>query len=76
VNHPQAIQEILTNDRNKFAALGELKQNCATRNQGLFSLHAGWRSPQTAATTCDATFHGERMRVYGQLISNLTEKSL
>ncbi|OKH45086.1 cytochrome P450 [Calothrix sp. HK-06] len=74
VNHPRAIQEILTNDRKKFAALGEANRIL----QPLLGDHAilmlsGNRHKRRRQLLMPS-FHGERMRAYGELICNLTEK--
>lgn len=74
VNDPQAIQEILTNDRKKFAALGN--ENKILRpllgNYSVVMLE-GDRHRQRRQLVMPS-FHGDRMRAYGQLITNLTEK--
>jgi len=76
VNHPQAIQEILTNDRNKFAALGELNKIMQPflGNYSLLMLDGDRHKRQRQLMM--PSFHGERMQVYGQIITNLTEKIL
>ncbi|NEU73481.1 cytochrome P450 [Hassallia byssoidea VB512170] len=73
VNHPQTIQEILT-DRKKFAALGEANRivQPIIGDYSVFMLD-GDRHKHRRQLVMPA-FHGERMRAYGQLISNLTEK--
>ncbi|MBD2447314.1 cytochrome P450 [Nostoc sp. FACHB-152] len=74
VNHPQAIQELLTNDRKKFAALG--KENRILQpllgNYSIVMLE-GDRHKQRRQLVMPS-FHGDRMRAYGQLIINLAEK--
>jgi len=76
VNHPQAIQEILTNDRNKFAALGELNKIMQPflGNYSLLMLDGDRHKRQRQLMM--PSFHGERMQVYGQIITNLTEQIL
>ena len=74
VNHPQAIQEVLTNDRKQFAALG--KQNRILQPLlGDYSVIMidGDRHRRRRQLVMPS-FHGERMRAYGQIICNLTEK--
>ena len=74
VNHPQAIQEVLTNDRKRFAAIG--KQNRIRQPLiGDYSVIMidGDRHRRRRQLVMPS-FHGERMRAYGQLICNLTEK--
>ncbi len=74
VQHPQAIQEILTNDRKKFAALSE-ENKILLPIIGDYSviMLEGDRHKQRRQLLMPP-FHGERMRAYGQLICNLTEK--
>ncbi|MBW4568904.1 MAG: cytochrome P450 [Tolypothrix carrinoi HA7290-LM1] len=76
VNHPQAIQEILTNDRKKFAALGELNKIMQpfVGNYSLLMLDGDRHKRQRQLMM--PSFHGERMQAYGQIITNLTEKIL
>ncbi len=74
VNHPQGIQEIFTNDKKKFAALGKLNGilHPLIGDNSLFMLD-GDRHKQHRQILMPP-FHGERMRTYGELIPNLTEK--
>jgi unspecific monooxygenase len=74
VNHPQAIQEIFTNDRKQFAAPSEVNKilrplvgnHSVVMQEG--DIHRQRRQLLLPP------FHGERMRAYGQLIVNLTKK--
>jgi cytochrome P450 len=73
VHHPQAIQQILTNDRKEFAALG--------RENGILAPLVG----NSAVVMLDGDrhrrrrqllmppFHGDRMRAYSELVQTLTE---
>ncbi len=74
VNHPQAIQEILTNDRKLFSAPGELNQILAPAvgNYSIFMLDGDRHRRRRQLLM--PPFHGDRMRVYGQLIRQLTEE--
>ncbi|RCJ18652.1 cytochrome P450 [Nostoc sp. ATCC 43529] len=74
VNHPQAIQEILTNDRKKFVAVGEANKIVAplVGERSLF-LKDGIPHKQKRQLVMPA-FHGERMQAYGQQIYNLSTK--
>jgi cytochrome P450 family 110 len=65
VNEPQAIQEILTNDRKKFTAPGELNSllRPLTGDYSVFMLDSD-RHRQRRQLVMPA-FHGERMRGYG-----------
>ncbi|OUL19622.1 cytochrome P450 [Nostoc sp. RF31YmG] len=76
VNHPQAIQEILINDRKKFAAL-------STKNKILQPLIGDYSvimldgdRHKRRRQMVMPSFHGDRMRSYGQIISKITEKVL
>ncbi|MBW4645421.1 MAG: cytochrome P450 [Goleter apudmare HA4340-LM2] len=85
VNHPQSIQEILTNDtsgsalragRKKFAAPG--KQNKILEPLlGSYSIIMldGDRHRRRRQLVMPS-FHGDRMRAYGELICELTEQVL
>ncbi|MBW4555377.1 MAG: cytochrome P450 [Trichormus sp. ATA11-4-KO1] len=74
VNHPQAVQEILTNDRKKFAALGENNKilKPLVGDYSVFMLE-GDRHRQRRQLVMPS-FHGDRMRNYGELIRSITEK--
>jgi cytochrome P450 family 110 len=74
VQHPQAIQEILTNDRKKFAALGGENRILlpVVGNNSLFLLEGERHRRQRQLLM--PPFHGERMRAYGELIRHLTQK--
>lgn len=74
VSHPQAIQEILGNDRKKFVAVGNINK-IGEPLVGEYSLPLleGTHHKQQRQLLMPA-FHGERMRVYGQLISSLCTK--
>ena len=74
VNHPQAIQEVLTNDRKKFAAQGAPNKilQPLVGNYSVMMLEGDRHKRRRQLLM--PPFHGERMRAYGQLICNLTEK--
>ncbi|WP_392536068.1 cytochrome P450 [Nostoc sp. C117] len=74
VNHPQAIQEILTNDRKKFVAIGDTNRivEPLVGEYSIFLLE-GNRHKQQRQLVMPA-FHGERMRAYGQLMCSLCTK--
>ncbi|MBW4559795.1 MAG: cytochrome P450 [Mojavia pulchra JT2-VF2] len=74
VNDPQGIQEVLTNDRKKYAALGE-KNKLLQPIVGDYSILMldGDRHRRRRQLVMPS-FHGDRMRVYGKQICNLTEK--
>ncbi|MDZ4871534.1 MAG: putative cytochrome P450 135B1 [Chroococcidiopsis cubana SAG 39.79] len=74
IHHPQAIQEILTSDRKKFAASGELNRilQPLTGDHSVFMLESLCHKRRRQLLT--PPFHGERMQAYSQLICNLTQK--
>lgn len=73
VNHPQAIQEIYTNDRKKFTAPGD-ENTTVEPLVGEYSvmLLDGDRHKRERQLLMPQ-FHGERMQVYGELICKITE---
>ena len=74
VNHPEAIKQILTNDRTKLLASG--KENGILKPLlGSYSitLLEGDRHKKRRKLLLPP-FHRERMQVYGNLICNLTEQ--
>jgi unspecific monooxygenase len=74
VNHPQAIQEILTNDRKKFAALGNENRILQPLIGDYSMVMLDGDRHKRRRQLVMPSFHGERMRVYGQLICDLSEK--
>ncbi|MBG1266112.1 cytochrome P450 [Nostoc sp. WHI] len=74
VNHPQAIEEILTNDRKKFTAVGKLNEIAQPflGNYSVLMLDGDRHKHQRQLVT--PSFHGERMQAYGKLICNASEK--
>lgn len=74
VNHPQGVQEILTNDRKKFTAPG--KDNRILQplvgDYSIFMLDGDRHRKRRQLVM--PSFHGDRMRAYGGLIRDLTEK--
>jgi unspecific monooxygenase len=76
VDHPGAIQKILTNDQRKiFSAPGELNEIIAPLigDQSLIML-SGDRHRRRRQLLMPP-FHGDRMRSYGDLIVKLTEEA-
>ncbi|GAX35834.1 cytochrome P450 [Nodularia sp. NIES-3585] len=73
VNHPHAVQEILTNDRKTFFAGG--KENRILRplvgNYSTFMLDGDRHRKRRQLVM--PSFHGDRMRSYGELITQITE---
>lgn len=74
VHHPQALQEILTNDRKKLFASGE-ENKILTPLVGDFSVMMldGDRHRKRRQLVMPS-FHGDRMRSYSQAITEITEK--
>jgi cytochrome P450 family 110 len=74
VHHPQGIQEIFTSDRKKFAALSQ--ENKILRpligDSSVIMLDGDRHKRQRQLLM--PPFHGERMRAYGEIIVNITEK--
>ena len=72
VNQPQAIQEILTNDRKTFLAPGSTNRILTPLlgESGVIMLDGNRHKRRRQLLM--PPFHGERMRAYGQLISKLT----
>ena len=73
VNHPQAIQEILTNDRQKFPALGEYNKIVQPLIGDYSVLMLDGDRHRKRRQLVMPSFHGDRMRSYGQVIQNITE---
>lgn len=74
VHHPQAIQEIFTNDRKKFAALSQENKilQPLVGDSSVFMLDGDRHKRQRQLLM--PPFHGERMRAYGETIRNITEQ--
>jgi cytochrome P450 family 110 len=74
VNHPKAIQEIFTNDRKKFAALGKANRIFQPLIGDTSTIMLDGDRHKQRRQLLMPPFHGERMRAYGSLICDLTEK--
>ncbi|MCC5637522.1 cytochrome P450 [Nostoc sp. CHAB 5844] len=74
VNHPQGIQELLTNDRKQFTAPGRFNRigEPIVGSSSIAMLDGNLHKKRRQLLM--PPFHGERMRAYGQIICNLTEK--
>lgn len=73
VSHPQAIQQILTNDRDLFLADGELNY-LLTPIVGFSSLISlDGNSHKREKKLLMPSFHGERMQLYADLITEITD---
>lgn len=73
-NHPQAIQEILTNDRKKFTAPGEVNKTLAPIVGDYSVMLLDGSRHKRERQLLMPQFHGERMQAYGKLICDITEK--
>jgi cytochrome P450 family 110 len=76
VNNPQAIQQILTSDRKEFTAPGEINKILIplVGDTSIFLLSGDRHRRQRQLLM--PPFHGDRMRVYGQLIIDLTDQAI
>ena len=74
VNHPQAIQEILTNDRKKFTSPGESSKILQPLLGDYSVVMLDGNRHKRRRQLLMPSFHGDRMRAYGDLICNLTTK--
>ena len=74
VNHPQAIQDILTSDRKRFIAPGEVNRILAPLLGNYSVVMLDGDQHKRRRQLLMPPFHGERMRAYGELICQLTEK--
>ncbi len=74
VSNPRAIQQILSNDTKQFSAPGKLNEivRPLLGNESLMLLDGERHKRQRKLLM--PSFHGERMRAYGELICNITEK--
>ncbi len=74
VNHPQAMQQLLTSDRRQFVASG--KENGLlkplVREYSIFLLDGDRHKKRRKLLL--PPFHGERMQAYGKLICDVTAK--
>jgi cytochrome P450 len=74
VNNPQVMQKILTSEKKKFADIGD-NNRFLQPLLGEYSLvMLGGDRHKKRRQLLIPSFHGERMRTYGDLISDLTEK--
>lgn len=74
VNHPKAIQEILTNDRKKFTAPGKYNSLLQPLIGDYSVMMLDVENHRKRRQLVMPSFHGERMKAYGDLIVNLTKK--
>lgn len=74
VYHPQALQQILINDRKKLTAPGHLNTILKPLVGQYSLLLLDGESHKRERKLLMPSFHGDRMQVYGTLIDQLTEK--
>ncbi len=76
VQNPQALQQILTNDRKQFSAPGYLNQilQPLVGNYSILMLEGNRHKRERKLLM--PSFHGDRMQTYGQLIYKITEKTI
>lgn len=75
VHNPQAIQQILTNDRKQFSAPGELNAILKPLVGDYAVMMLEGDRHKRRRQLLIPPFHGARMQAYGELIFNLTKKS-
>ncbi|NJL61217.1 MAG: cytochrome P450 [Methylacidiphilales bacterium] len=76
VNHPQGIQEILNSDRNNFIAIGEANKVLRPVVGDYSILMMEREQHRRRRQFLMPSFHGEKMRIYGELMCGLTEEVL
>lgn len=75
VSHPQGIQQILTSDRKQFSSPGKKTNGILQPIIGDRSVNMiEGESHKQRRQLIVPPFHGERLRTYGKLICNLTDK--
>ncbi|NJK49318.1 cytochrome P450 [Candidatus Gracilibacteria bacterium] len=74
VSHPQAIQQLLTNDRKQFSAPSETNRilEPLIGDNSVIMLEGDRHRKRRQLVM--PPFHGDRMRTYGELICNVTRK--
>ncbi|MGB5595215.1 MAG: cytochrome P450 [Crocosphaera sp.] len=74
VNNPQAVQYILTHDRQEFSAPGDINKSLSMLfgDTGVFMIDGDRHKKRRQLLM--PPFHGERMQSYGELIIKLTHK--
>ncbi|MCG6135964.1 MAG: cytochrome P450 [Nostoc sp. LLA-1] len=74
VNHPQAVQEILTNDRKQFFAAGKENKILQPLLGDYSMIMLDGDRHRKRRQLAMPSFHGDRMRSYGEIISNITQE--
>ncbi len=74
VNHPQAVQQLLTHDRQEFSAPGKINQRLSMLFGDTSVLMLDGERHKKRRQLLMPPFHGQRMKAYGELIIKLTHK--
>ena len=74
VQHPQALQQILANDRKQFTSPGHLNELLKPLVGSYSIMMLDGDRHRRERKLLMPSFHGERIQGYGQLIEQLTEK--
>ena len=74
VQHPQALQQILTNDRKQFTSPGHLNKILKPLVGSYSIMMLDGDRHRRERKLLMPSFHGERIQGYGDLIEQLTEK--
>ncbi|QSJ14787.1 cytochrome P450 [Nostoc sp. UHCC 0702] len=74
VSHPQAMQQILTSQKSKFAADGQLNQILQPILGEYSLIMLGGAPHKRRRQLLMPSFHGDRMRAYGQLFYDIAAK--
>jgi unspecific monooxygenase len=74
VSHPQALQQILSNDTKEFTAPGEFNAILQPMLGDYSVILLDGDQHRRQRQLLMPPFHGERMRAYGQIICDITER--
>lgn len=72
IHHPQAIEELFSNEKQKFNVCGNKSVQALIGKYAINTLVAEEHRRQRKLLM--PPFHGERMRTYGEMIGNLTKE--
>ena len=75
VNHPEGIQQLLTQDRQEFAAPGSVNRLLLPLVGDYSVIMLDGNRHRRERQLLMPPFHGDRMRAYGDLIGNLSQKA-
>ena len=74
VNHPEGIQQLLSQDRQEFSAPGSVNQSLLPLVGDYSVIMLDGDHHRRERQLLLPPFHGDRMRAYGELICNLAQK--